>query len=179
MNIVYRKPEKEDGMSVHRLVSECPPLDKNSLYCNLLQCTDFAGTSIIAEADNGEVIGFISGYLSPDSTDTLFIWQVALHPQYRGRGIALQMLSRLFTRYPQLQCLKTTIAPGNRASQKLFQTFFKNHGMTVETIEHFKAGVHLDSGHEDEVLYLARMEVSESAAVRASNEHHHPVEVTE
>ncbi|WP_238593796.1 diaminobutyrate acetyltransferase [Endozoicomonas atrinae] len=150
------------------------------MYCNLLQCTDFSRTSIIAESNDGDIIGFISGYIAPESPETLFIWQVALDQRYRGKGVASQMLSRLFNRNEALQSLKTTISPSNAPSQKLFQTFFENHGMTVETIEHFKAGVHLDSDHEDEILYLGtRMEAKESVTVQTSNkQHHHLTEAT-
>ena len=179
MLISYREPLKKDGIAVHNLISNCPPLDKNSLYCNLLQCTDFSRTSIIAESSDGDVIGFISGYIAPESPETLFIWQVALDQQYRGKGVASQMLSRLFNRHKTLQSLKTTISPSNIPSQKLFQTFFENHGMTVKATEHFKAGVHLDSDHEDEILYVGtRMDATEATTALSSNkQHHHLTEV--
>ncbi|WP_269078658.1 diaminobutyrate acetyltransferase [Endozoicomonas elysicola] len=171
MHISYREPNKMDGNVVHQLINRCPPLDKNSLYCNLLQCTDFASTSIVAESADGDIVGFISGYIPPDSSDTLFIWQVALDQQCRGRGIASQMLNRLFARHKQLQRLKTTISPDNIPSQKLFQAFFENQGMTVETFDHFKSGIHLDKDHEDEILYLGtKTRTSEAVTPRSSSE---------
>ncbi|WP_067521304.1 diaminobutyrate acetyltransferase [Endozoicomonas ascidiicola] len=150
----YRKPDSQDGSAVHDLIKRCPPLDTNSLYCNLLQCTDFADTSIVAESSVGEIRGFISGYITPKSPDTLFIWQVALDQRCRGKGVALTMLTRLFDRYPKLRCLKTTISPSNKPSQRLFLSFFKQQGMAVEIREHFESDVHLGGDHEDEVLYL-------------------------
>lgn len=182
MYITYKEPNKMNGNAVHQLINRCPPLDKNSLYCNLLQCTDFAGTSIVAESADGDsanskiIVGFISGYIPPNSSDTLFIWQVALDQQWRGRGIASQMLNRLFARlsarHQQLKRLKTTISPGNTQSQKLFQAFFENQGMTVETIDHFKSGIHLDDDHEDEILYLGtKTRTSEAITPHTSSEH--------
>ncbi|RVU32849.1 diaminobutyrate acetyltransferase [Neptunomonas marina] len=154
-NIHYRKPSSLDGPDIHNLIRRCPPLDQNSLYCNLLQCTDFAETCIVAESDNGEVAGFISGYIKPHAPNTLFIWQVALDEKYRGLGIASTMLSELFNRNSTVTHMETTISPSNHASQKLFETFFKNHHMPVETRVLFESGRHLDSEHEDEVLYSA------------------------
>lgn len=45
---ILRVPTLEDGPGIHALVAQCPPLDTNSRYCNLLQCHHFADTSIVA-----------------------------------------------------------------------------------------------------------------------------------
>ncbi len=155
MEITYRKPTSADGSAVHTLISQCPPLDINSLYCNLLQCTDFAETSIVAEDAQGEVVGFISGYIPAQRLDTLFVWQVALSSKCRGQGVASQMLTRLFHRNENLRFMETTISPSNGASQKLFERFFKAHHMHFETSVLFARDVHFDGEHEDEVLYRA------------------------
>lgn len=144
-----------DGAQVHSLISRCPPLDTNSLYCNLLQCQDFAATSIVAESEQGEIIGFISGYVPPQRTNTLFIWQVALDSNFRGRGLAFEMLERLFSRNSALCFMETTISPSNEASKKLFTGFFSKHHMNYEAQTLFQSGTHFHDGHEDEVLYRA------------------------
>src|SRR5690606_35020586 len=78
--ITLRPPASADGPHLHRLVRACKPLDENSIYCNLLQCTHFADTCVAAEQD-GELVGFISGYIPPKQADTLFVWQVAVSEQ--------------------------------------------------------------------------------------------------
>ena len=69
-----RPPTPKDGPSVFQLISRCPPLDINSMYCNLLQCSHFANTSVVAEPTNQtneELLGSISAYLIPEREDTL------------------------------------------------------------------------------------------------------------
>ncbi|EAR60186.1 putative L-2,4-diaminobutyrate acetyltransferase [Oceanospirillum sp. MED92] len=144
-----------DGAQVHALIERCPPLDTNSVYCNLLQCQDFAETSIVAQNEQGEIVGFISGYVPPKRQRTLFIWQVALDSEYRGQGIASEMLARLFSRDNDLKYIETTISPSNTASQKLFKNFFTTHHMALETHTLFESGIHFSDDHEDEVLYRA------------------------
>jgi L-2,4-diaminobutyric acid acetyltransferase len=85
--VLLRRPDATDGIRVSDLVASCPPLDRNSLYCNLLQCTDFSDTCVLAER-NGEAIGWISGYRPPNDPATLFVWQVAVHERARGLGLA-------------------------------------------------------------------------------------------
>ncbi|NOI34143.1 diaminobutyrate acetyltransferase, partial [Vibrio cyclitrophicus] len=40
----FREPKASDGNDIYRLISECPPLDTNSSYCNFLQSTHFSKT---------------------------------------------------------------------------------------------------------------------------------------
>ncbi|MCG2634687.1 MAG: diaminobutyrate acetyltransferase, partial [Gammaproteobacteria bacterium] len=45
-NFVFYQPSIDDGWAVSRLIGDCPPLDTNSVYCKLVQCHHFAGTSV-------------------------------------------------------------------------------------------------------------------------------------
>ena len=152
-DIHFRLPLAEDGMAVHQLISRCPPLDPNSVYCNLLQCSDFSNTSIIAVTPDDQVVGFISGYLPPQRAETLFVWQVALDEKWRGKGLAKQMLSNLFDRQKNISHLETTISPGNAASERLFESFFESRDMLVAKTVRFSRQHHFNDQHPDEILY--------------------------
>ena len=95
--ITLRTPVKDDGYRLHQLVAQCPPLDPNSIYCNLLQCSHFAETGVAAEID-GDLVGFISGYIPPQQPETVFVWQVAVHEKGRGQGLAKRMLKAIVAR---------------------------------------------------------------------------------
>ncbi|MFV0476605.1 MAG: diaminobutyrate acetyltransferase [Parahaliea sp.] len=120
-NIHLRVPVDRDGSAVHALISRCPPLDINSVYCNLLQCSHFAATSVVA-LQGAAVVGFISAYRLPERTDTLFIWQVAVAGSVRGRGLASDMLGHILGRSVCIGVgyLETTITADNKASWALF-----------------------------------------------------------
>ncbi|MBI1366779.1 MAG: diaminobutyrate acetyltransferase [Alphaproteobacteria bacterium] len=123
---VFRRPRQSDGAAVWRLIRECAPLDENSLYCNLLQCTHFADTCIIGEID-GEIAGWISGYRPPQNSDVLFVWQVAIRPSARGEGLARTLLLELLASRGcnGVNCIQTTITDENAASWALFRSFSK------------------------------------------------------
>ena len=88
-NLVFKKPVPEDGANLFSLIENCPPLDTNSMYCNLLQTSHFADTCVAAKRPNSqELIGFVSGYLLPGDKSTLFVWQVAVSESARGEGLA-------------------------------------------------------------------------------------------
>src|SRR5690606_20414192 len=148
---LLRQPEASDGAAVWQLVSECAPLDRNSMYCNLLQCDHFADTSIIAEHD-GDIIGWISAYIVPNEPDTLFIWQVAVAERARGLGLAGRMLQGLLDRAARggVTALKTTITDDNEASWALFRRFAAAQGAPLEREAHFRRDEHFAGRHATE-----------------------------
>ncbi len=156
--ITLRKPLPTDGLSLNELVERCPPLDTNSTYCNLLQCYDFANTSIAAEDSDGKLVGFISGYIPPARNKTLFVWQVAVDPSCRGQSLAKRMLTELINRTNAdfgVRYIETTISPGNTASEALFARVFKELYAPVREEVLFSSSEHFEDKHDDEVLYRA------------------------
>jgi len=150
----FRPLEPTDGVALHQLVRACPPLDTNSSYCNLLQASHFNTTSVAAILDD-ELVGSITGYLIPDRTDTLFVWQVAVHTKARGKGLAKAMLHNLLERMmPEGVCfLETSITPDNEASQKLFSRLATElHTQMVRSVM-FDKELHFEGAHETEYLY--------------------------
>lgn len=152
-DFVFEAPVSQDGHAVAKLIAACAPLDPNSLYCNLLQCTHFAATSIKAER-NGALDGWISGYRLPGEPSTLFIWQVAVHERARGRGLGVAMLEALVSRpgLADATRLETTITPSNDASRRMFAKFARNRGATLESRPWFDRYEHFGGSHESEEL---------------------------
>lgn len=140
-------------MALHTLVRDCPPLDTNSSYCNLLQCSHFQDTSIAATCD-GEVLGSVTGYRIPDRPDTLFIWQVAVHPKARGQGLARRMLCKLHDRLSKLgvRFIETSITPDNTASWRLFTGFATEQEAEMQRSVMFEQSLHFQNAHDTEYL---------------------------
>ncbi|MCX4190875.1 diaminobutyrate acetyltransferase [Methylophaga sp. OBS1] len=151
--ITLRAPAAEDGAAVYELIAQCPPLDTNSMYCNLLQCTHFSATSVAAEKE-GDIVGFISGYIEPDNPDTLFIWQVAVGEKARGQGLAGRMLRDILSRQQegQIKFIETTITPDNRASWALFESLANKLGTELNHSVMFDRQQHFAGQHETEML---------------------------
>jgi L-2,4-diaminobutyric acid acetyltransferase len=158
----FRAPRVDDGAGVHALIAACPPLDTNSLYCNLLQCSHFAPWALLAELDTEAPVagaparpaGFISAYrVRPD---TLFIWQVAVAPEARGRGLASAMLEAISAREavrPEgLSTIETTITPDNAASWAMFRRLAARLGAGTEELPCFDRDQHFGGSHDSELL---------------------------
>ena len=151
--ITMRMPDMEDGSKVHALIASCPPLDPNSLYCNLLQCSHFAETCVIAELADTP-IGWVSAYRPPQQPDTLFVWQVAVAKGARGSGLAMRLIKALLARpaCAGIRQIRTTITPDNRASWALFRGLARHLGSGISDTPWFLADTHFGGAHAGEHL---------------------------
>lgn len=149
--MTFRAPRTEDGLRISALIAASPPLDTNSVYCNLLQCSDFVDTCIVAERDE-EIIGWISAYRPPSAPERLFVWQVAVDAAARGEGLAGQMLDALLTRpaVAGATMLTTTITNDNSASWALFEAFARRHDARLDRARRFERDAHFGGAHETE-----------------------------
>ena len=151
-NLHYRRPRLEDGLKIYQLIEQSPPLDLNSSYLYFLQSSHFADSCVLAEQD-GELLGFVSGYLRPDKPSELFVWQMVVAQSGRGKGIAKglikQLLKQVIASSPtSLQSMSCTISPSNLASQGVFKSLTKSFGLILST-QPFLTEAHF-SGQEHE-----------------------------
>jgi len=151
--LVIRKPKVEDGPSIYDLVNRSKPLDVNSRYLYLLQCSHFANTCAIAESD-GSVQAFISAYVLPDQPNRLFVWQIAVDASLRGRGVAGKLIAELLAR-PHLQDIdhvEATVNPSNDASRNLFRSLARKKHCAIKESMLFDAELFGIDAHEAELL---------------------------
>lgn len=148
-----RPPGVNDGVLVHDLISRCSPLDENSLYCNLLQCSHFNQTCAVAE-DNGAVVGWVSGYIRPDREDRLFIWQVAIAPEMRGRGLGIRLIRDILARdcCAGVSGIDTTITATNASSRSLFGKLASQLGASITERSCFESAAHFAGRNPTEFL---------------------------
>lgn len=144
-------PRAADGPSVTALVAASPPLDPNSAYCNLLQCSDFADTCVVAERA-GQVVAWVSGYRRPAAPDELFIWQVAVARAARGQGLARRMLGSLLARPPlaDVTWVVATITADNQPSWRLFEGLARRRGVDLARQPCFDQHIHFGGSHASE-----------------------------
>lgn len=127
-------------------------LDENSSYAYALWAKEFAGQSVVAEVD-GKVVGFVTGFIRPSEPDTIFVWQVGVDADQRGKKLAARMLHAILDRLAtDVVRLRTTISPDNEASQKLFASVARDRGKTLHREDYLQAA-DLGEGHEPEELY--------------------------
>jgi L-2,4-diaminobutyric acid acetyltransferase len=142
-----------DGSALWRIARDSGALDLNSSYAYLMWTRDFAGTSAVARRD-GNVVGFVTGYIRPEAQDTVVVWQVAVDASARGGGVAGRLVDDLLLRVVPtgVRFLETTITSDNAASIRLFTALAERWGAELRRSELFRTEMFPD-GHEAEDLY--------------------------
>ncbi|SLN69775.1 L-2,4-diaminobutyric acid acetyltransferase [Roseivivax jejudonensis] len=164
--VTFRKPVREDGADIWELIRSCKPLDENSMYCNLLQSDHFKDTCVVAEKD-GDIVGWISAYVTPNDPETVFVWQVAVSEKARGMGLGSRMLQSLMAREETegVKRMQTTITLDNDASWALFRKFADRSNADLTSDAHFTRDTHFAGEHATEhMVTITFREAVQSAA---------------
>lgn|SRR5690625_11518 len=151
---VFRPPTAADGNRMWEIARDSGVLDLNSPYAYVLWGAEFSASSIVVEVE-GRVVGFVTGFLRPSEPDTIFVWQVGVDADQRGKGLAARLLHRLMDRTEAEHGtvrLRTTISPDNEASKRTFGAVARDRGMTLSSEDYLGAEL-LGEGHEPEDLY--------------------------
>lgn len=115
-----RPTTPEDGAAIWRLVREGGGLDLNSPYAYVLMCIHFRETCRVA-VQGEKLVGFVVAYRPPERANTLFVWQVGVSPEARGRRVANRLLLELLSDCREVRYLEASVTPDNGPSQALFR----------------------------------------------------------
>lgn len=151
-----RQLRRSDATAVWRLIRETADLDQNSPYLYLMLGTYFTETCAVLDAPGGGLAGVLTGFRPPEDPGLLFVWQLAVAEEHRGRGVARSLLDHVLSRHPDVDAVGATIAPTNAASQGVFLGLARDRGWHV-AVEPFLLGSEMpaEAGeHDDESLFL-------------------------
>lgn len=123
----------DEGALLWELARDAGGIDLNSPYAYMMQCRNFHETCVVAEVF-GTPAGFVTAHRVPNRPHALFVWQVAVLPEFRGLGIGQRMLDALVERPACIgvQKLEATVTPSNKASKALFSAFAKARGAELK-----------------------------------------------
>jgi diaminobutyrate acetyltransferase len=152
--VVMRDATLDDGAAMFELVKKAGVLDENSAYAYLMMADHFSETCVVAER-NGEMIGFIIGFVPPSRPDTVFVWQIGVSPTARRMGLGKRMLNELIARdaCDDVDYLEATVTPSNKASAALFRGFARSRSVPCAVSEGIPEDAFPGKGHECEHLF--------------------------
>lgn len=118
----------------------------------------FRPTSFVAEC-NGNIIGFIVGFVSQTSSEEAYIHFAGVHPDFRRDGVGRALYERFFDVTAKLGCrvVRCVTSPVNKASI----SFHQRLGFLVEsgdkTVDDISVTENYDGAGEDRVVFLKRL----------------------
>jgi L-2,4-diaminobutyric acid acetyltransferase len=151
--ITLEKPTVEDGAAMWELVNDST-LDQNSAYKYIMMCEYFSDTCVVAK-HNGKLVGFVTAFIPPEKKDVVFVWQIGVDSNTRGKGIASKLLNELITRNKcrGVRFVEATVTPSNKASQSLFKRLARDHQTKCKISECFSEDLFPSDDHEEELCF--------------------------
>jgi ribosomal protein S18 acetylase RimI-like enzyme len=110
----------------------------------------FEGTSFVAESEDGELVGFVCGFLSQTADDEAYIHFVGVDPAMRGSGLGRALYERFFeeVRANGRSVVRCVTSPANERSVAFHQSL----GFEVERVV-----PDYDGPGEDRALLVRRL----------------------
>ncbi len=145
--------EYGDGSAMWRVARESGVLEENAEYTYHMFSHFFGETSTVADLD-GVAVGFVAGFRPPYRQDSLFVWQIAVAEEARGRGLAAAMLHGLIQRLsPRIHYLEATVTPDNEPSMRTFRKIARDLETSITEEVLFPGNRFHGPSHEDEVMF--------------------------
>ncbi len=110
----------------------------------------FEGTSFVAEDSDGDLVGFVCGFLSQTDPEEAYIHFVGVSPEHRGGGVGRTLYERFFAevRDADRSVVRCVTSPGNEDSV----AFHAALGFQIDRVAE-----DYDGPGEDRVLLLKRL----------------------
>ena len=110
----------------------------------------FEGTSLVAETEEGELAGFLVGFLSQTHADEAYVHFVGVAPEQRGSGLGRRLYEEFFeaVRGEGRTVVRCVTSPANEASL----AFHEALGFAVEGVVD-----DYDGGGESRALLVKRL----------------------
>ena len=152
---ILREPKLEDGIAMYTLAMNSEKVDPLSQYGYLLFTQHFKETTAVAEKD-GQVVGYLFGYIMPKKQDTLFLWQMEIHQSCQKLGLSLALAREIIERpfCDKIQYICGTVEEGNVPSRAFLKGLGRSYGCELQE-KPFFLDEHFAFPHDDEpMIYM-------------------------
>ena len=152
MNITIRNVEKTDNALLRHLAKQCPTLDLHTQYTYWVNTYYFNKSSFILE-DDGKLIGYI---MAINTSDVIFIWQIGVIKEYRGKGLSYKLISAVMEYAKSInKPIEVTIASNNKSSFNAFKSAaLKQNLKMIKSDEINIIDLDDDTFSENEIKYI-------------------------
>ena len=159
--LTYRRPTEADYPRISSVVDDWWGGRKMDVLLPRLWLQHFTSSSWLAETPDGELGGFLVGFLSPDHPDTAYCHMLATNPNLRGNGVGRALYDRFFedARAGGRSMVKAVTWPANRTSLAFHRAlgFEIASGEGTQNLYGTPAQPAYDFGREDRTTLIRRL----------------------
>lgn len=157
----FRRPTEADHATIVGLVDEWWGGRAVHQLLPRLWFQHFTGTSWIAATADGNLAGFLIGFVSPDRPDEAYVHMVGTDPNHRRRGVGAALYERFIgdVRGQGVTTVKAVTWPGNQVSVRFHRSigFVPLAGPGTQNLYGSPAFPDYDGDRDDRVVFMRRV----------------------
>jgi GNAT superfamily N-acetyltransferase len=161
-DVVFRRPREADHAVIVRLVDEWWGGRRMHELALRLWFQHFTGTSWIADDRDGQLLGFLIGFVSPDDPETGYVHMIATNPNRRRHGLGAELYRRFFDDVARrgVRRVKAITWPGNRVSVGFHRSigFRVDDGPGTQNLYGSPAYPDYDGDDDDRVVFVRELD---------------------
>ena len=158
----FRRPTEADHGPIVRVVDEWWGGRRMSGLFLRLWFQHFAGTSWVAEDEEGRLLGFLFGFISQDHPDVGYVHMIATNPNRRRHGLGAALYRQFFADVAArgVREVRAITWPGNRVSVAFHRSmgFQVDDGPGTQRLYGTPAFPDYDGDGEDRVVFVRELE---------------------
>lgn len=147
--VTVRSPGPDDAGLLQTFVSTCPPLEVHTAFTYWVLGRYSSPFCFLAESE-GRPCGLLTAVATARPDSSLYVWQLGVSEQWRGKGVAGLLLDHLADamRAADMQAFEVSISPANEPSRRTFESFAERVGGSWEQVGDLRV-IDPVFGHDD------------------------------
>ncbi|MFQ5443154.1 MAG: GNAT family N-acetyltransferase [Nitrospinales bacterium] len=150
--------EPKDVGNVQAFVKSCEPLGIHTAFTYWVLAKYFNNTCFILEK-NSQIIGWIAGVTSSSHESTLYIWQIGVAPEHRGKKYSENLIDAIVfvARNNGCKSIHFSISPQNIPCLKAFERYARLNKISMKGLDKVEIVDSSNNVEDVEILYQFKL----------------------
>jgi len=136
---------------LYSFVRNCPPLDIHSAFTYWVLQQYQSNYCFAAIDKNQHVVGIVSGILNSENTNTVYLWQLGVVPDFRNTRLASRLILTFFRAVKEnnIKYIEFSIDQNNKRSMNSALRFAKRYDLRLQEV----GRIYLQSDETEKVTF--------------------------
>jgi L-2,4-diaminobutyric acid acetyltransferase len=140
--------------SIREFVDYCKPLDLHTHFTYWILAKYFRNTCFVIE-EGDRIIAYTGGVRGSVDSENLYLWQIGIAPEYRGKGYFAVLLDKIIISAVKLGCktIQFSMILDNGASYNAFLKYAQDNNIVMNEVGKIKYYDSLTNEGDFEKIY--------------------------
>lgn len=154
--MTVRNVTRDDVDTLKSLSKQCVPLGQHTSFTYWMLCQYFSNLCYILEDEDRNPIGFVSAIRSSSVEGAVYLWQIGIVEQHRGKGLSKILIDAIVGSIHDDEYIQFSIDDTNKESLGAFSSYAKANGLSMDAVDQVDFTDPFTQVKENETIYQYR-----------------------